>query len=75
LSSTPNKKCFGRIFTIHAPKNKELAVKETHFGSYPLARFTKIIPGSFLRFTRPKTKLFAVKFRQISEVFFMGAFS
>ena len=56
-------------------KTKNFAVNETHFGSAPLARFTKIFPGAFLRFTRPKTKLFAVKFKQISEVFFMGTFS
>jgi len=29
----------------------------------------KKVPGTFSRFMRPKTKLFAVKFRHISEVF------
>jgi len=51
------------------PKTKNFALNQTHFGRSPLARFTKKFPAAFVRFTRAKTKLFAVKFRQISEIF------
>jgi len=62
-------KSSGRIFTIYASKNEAVCREvETHFGSYPLVRFTKKVLGARSRFMRPKTKLFAVKFRRIVEV-------
>jgi len=38
------------------------------FGSFRLTNFAKNVLGAFSRFVRPKTKLFAVKFRRILEV-------
>jgi len=39
-----------------------------HFKSSLPASFTEKVVGAFPRFVRPKTKLFAVKFRRILEV-------
>ena len=39
-----------------------------HFGSSPLASITEKALGTISRILRPKTKLFAVKFRRISKV-------
>jgi len=39
-----------------------------HFGSFRFARFMKKFLGAFLRFIRPKAKLFSVKFRRILEI-------
>ena len=60
------------IFSIYVSKNEVVCHEvHTHFGSCPLERFTKIFLGAFSRFMRPNTKLFAVKFRRILEVFSM----
>jgi len=40
----------------------------THFGSSLPASFTEKVVGAIPRFVRPKTKLFAVKFRRILDV-------
>jgi len=54
---------------ICASKNEAVCCEvQTHFGSFRLARFVKKVLGAFSRFLRPKTKLFAVKFRRILEV-------
>jgi len=58
-----------RNFTIYASKNEAVCREvETHLGSYPLVRLTEKILGAISRIMRPKTKLFAVKFRRILEV-------
>jgi len=41
---------------------------QTHFGSSLPANFAEKVLGAYSRFLRPKTKLFAVKFRRILEV-------
>jgi len=64
------KKNHGHIFMIYASKNEAVCCEvETHFGSSPLARFTKKILGTFSRFMHPKAKLFAVMFIRIWDVF------
>jgi len=51
-------------------KNKAVCCKvQTHFRSFLLARFIKEVLGALSPFLHPKTKLFPVKFRRISEVF------
>ena len=63
------KKSSGRIFPIYASKNKAVCRgAQTHSGSSLPASFTEKVLGAILRFARPKTKLFAVKFRRILEV-------
>jgi len=60
------KKSCGCIFPIYASKNcREV---QTHFGSSPLASLTEKVLGTISQILRPKTKLFAVKFRHISKV-------
>jgi len=69
------KKSSGRIFPIFASKNEaDCRVTQTHFGRSRLARFVKKGLGAFSRFLRPKTKLFAVKFRRILEVLCLASF-
>jgi len=41
---------------------------QTHFGGFRLSSLIKTVVGAFSRFMRPKTKLFAMKFRRILEV-------
>ena len=71
-SCTLCKKSSGRIFLIFASKNEAVCREaQTHFGSSRLARFMKNVLGAFSRFVRPITKLFAVKFRRISELLWL----
>ena len=59
----------GRIFLINASKNEAVCRKfQTHSGSYLPVSFKEKVVGAIPRFVRPKTKLFAVKFRHILEV-------
>ena len=46
---------------------------QMHFGSSLPVRFTEKVVGAITRFMRQKTKLFAVKFRRILEVFALRA--
>jgi len=63
------KKSSGRIFPIYASKNEAVCRgAQTHFESSVPASFTENVLGAIPRFARPKTKLFAVKFRRILEV-------
>jgi len=63
-------KSSGRIFTICASKNEAVSCEvQTHFGSSLSASFAENVLGAFSQFMRPKTKLFAVKFRYILDVF------
>ena len=63
------RKGFGRIFTIYVSKNEVVSCEvRTHFGSSLPASFAEKVLGAYSRFSRPKTKLFAVKFRRILEV-------
>ena len=62
-------KVSGSIFTIFASKNEVVCREvQTHFGSSLPARFEENVHGAYSRFLRPKTKLFAVKFRCILEL-------
>jgi len=62
------KKSSGRIFPIYASKNEAVyRGVQTHFESFRLLSFIKKVVAAFCRFMRPKTKLFAVKFRRIPE--------
>jgi len=62
-------KSYGRIFTIFASSDEAVCyLFQTHFGRSPHSRFAKKFLGAISRFLRPKTKLFAVEFRRISEV-------
>ena len=64
------KKSSGRIFTIFASKNEDVSREiQTQFGSSLPAIFKEIVLGAISRVLRPKTNLFAVKFRHILEVF------
>ena len=63
-----------RIITTFASKNEVVSLAfQTQFGSSLPARFAEKVLIAYSRFLRPKTKLFAVKFRRISEVFSMQA--
>jgi len=63
------KKRSRHIFTMYASKNEAVCYEvQTHFGSYPLTRFTKKVLGAYSLFMCLKTKLLAVKFRRILEV-------
>jgi len=63
------RKSCGSNFTICASKNEAVCREiQTHSGSSLPASFTEKVVGAIPRFVRPKTKLFAVKFRRISEV-------
>jgi len=63
------KESSGRIITIFASKNGAVCREvQTQFESSPNSGFTKRFLGAFSPFLRPKTKLFAVKFRRIFEV-------
>jgi len=63
------RKSSGRNSTICASKNKAVCCEvQTYFGSSLPPRFTEKVLGAIPRFVRPKTKLFAVKFRRILEV-------
>ena len=65
-------KCSGCIFTICASKNEANCCEiQTHFGNSLAASFTKKVLGPISRFIRPKTKLSAVKFGCLLEVFAM----
>jgi len=69
------KKSSGRIFKIFASKNEGISRHvQTHFGSSLPASFTEKVLGAIPRFVRPKTKLFAVKFRRILEVLCLTRF-
>jgi len=64
------RKSCGRNFTICATKNEAVCCEvQTHSGSSLPARFTEKVVSAIPRFVRPKTKLFAVKFRCSLEVF------
>jgi len=64
------RKSCGRNSTICASKNKAVCCEiQTHFRSSPPPRFTEKVLGPFSRCMCTKTKLFAVKFRRILEVF------
>jgi len=68
------KKSYGPIFPIYASKNEAVYREiQTHSGSSLPASFAEKVVGAIPRFMRPKTKLFAVKFRRISEVFALQA--
>jgi len=55
---------------MYASKNEAVCREvQRHSGSFHLARFIKEVLDAFSRFMRQKTKLFAVKFRCISDVF------
>jgi len=63
------KKSSGRIFPIDASKNEVVCRGvQTDFKSSLPASFTEKVVGAIRQFVRPKMKLFAVKFRRISEV-------
>jgi len=65
---------FGRIFTICVSKNEAVSCEvQRHVRSFHLARYITKVLGALSRFLRPWTKLFAVKFRQILEVFSVQA--
>jgi len=65
-------KVSGRIFWIFASKNYAVCCEvQVHFRSSLPARFTKRFLGAFSRLMRLKTKMSAVKFRQILKVFSM----
>jgi len=54
---------------IYVSKNEAVCCEvETHFGSFPLGRYTEKILGTYSRFICPKTKLCAVKLQRILEV-------
>ena len=64
------RKSCGRNSTICASKNEAICREiQTHSGRSLPARFTEKIVGAIPRFVRPKTKLFAIKFRHILEFF------
>jgi len=63
------RKSSGRNSTICASRNEAVCCEiQTHSGSSLPASFTGKVVGAIPRFERPKTKLFAVKFRRISKV-------
>jgi len=63
------KKSSGRIFPVCASKNEAVCREvQMHSGTSLPASFTEKVVGVNPRFMRPKTKLFAVKFRRILEV-------
>ena len=63
------RKSSGHNFSICASKNEAFCCEvQTHYGSYRLSSFIKKVLSAFSRLMRPKTKLFAVEFRQISTV-------
>ena len=63
------RKSSGRNFTSCASKTETVCCGvQTHFASSPLANLTEKALGTISRILRPKTKLFAVKFRRISKV-------
>jgi len=63
------RKSCGRNSTTCASKNEAVCCEvQTLFESFRLTSFVKKVLRAFLRFMRPKTKLFAVKFRRILEV-------
>jgi len=63
------RKSCGRNSTICASKNKAVCCEvQTHFGSSPPASFKEKVVGAIPWFMRPKTKLFALKFRCILKV-------
>ena len=67
-------KSSGHFCKIYASKNEAVCRDvQTHFGSSPQSSVTKRFVGAISQFMRPKTKLFAVKFRRILEVFSMQA--
>jgi len=69
-----HEKSCGRIFPIFASKNEAVWCEvQTHFGSSLPASFKEKVLGAIPQFIRPKTKLFAVKFRRSLEVFALQA--
>ena len=63
-------KNFGRIFTTYVYRTEAVSCEvQTHFGGFHLARYITKVLGALSRFLRPQTKLFAMKFRRILEVF------
>ena len=64
----------GRFIKIYASKNEAVCREvQTHFLSSLPGSFAEKVLGALSRFLRPKTKLFAVKFWRILEVFSMQA--
>jgi len=60
------KKNSGHIFPIYASRNEAVCRRvQTHFASSLPASFTDKVLGAIPRFVRPKTKMFAMKFRRI----------
>ena len=60
------KKNSGHIFPIYASRNEAVCRGvQTHFASSLPASFTDKVLGAIPRFVRPKTKMFAMKFRRI----------
>jgi len=72
LELSPFKLCekrSGRIFPIYVSKNEAVCREvQTHSVRSLPASFKEKVVGAIPRFMRPKTKLFAVKFRRISKV-------
>jgi len=63
------KKRLSRNSTICASKSEAVCREvQTHFGSSLPASFTEKVVGAIPQFMRPKTKLFALKFRRILGV-------
>jgi len=68
-SCNVHKKISGRIFTIYVSENEAVCSEvHTHFGSSLPASFAEKVLGAYSWLMRPKTKLFAVKFRRILKV-------
>jgi len=58
-------KSFGGNFTIYASKNEAVSREILpHLGRFLSSSFTENVLGAISRVMRPKTKLFAVKFRR-----------
>ena len=59
-----------RIFLIYVSINKDVCCEvQTHFMRSLFAKFTTKVLGAFSGNLHPKTKLFAVKFRRILDLF------
>ena len=62
-------KSSGRIFPICASKNEVVCCEiQAHFGSSLPASFKEKVVSAIPQFMRPKTKLFAVRFRRMLEL-------
>ena len=70
LSASFAEKVLGELSTFLRPKTRScLPWSSDRFLKFCLCMLHKKVLGAISRFMRPKTKLFAVKFRHISEVF------